>query len=292
MGISLNQLRDFIQVAEVGSFSAAARTCGKAQSAVSTSVSNLEIELGVALFDRQGKYPVLTPEACTLLREAKQIIISCKEFTDRALTFGEGVDAVLSLAVDEIVPHDSLMDLLDKFGEQFPDTEIELLYGVLGDIGTMVAEGRADIGIMVPVNWPDHFISSRLVSHISFIPVASPEHPLAEISHPKPRDFESHRQLVITNRGGERDHESLIMGKRVWMLESTPAMVSLALRGAGWAFLPVEAVAGHLAAGRLVKLSPQEDMVYPQAPVYLIWNQKGCLGKAGQWMMGALSELI
>lgn len=115
MNISLNQLRDFIQVAETGSFSAAARAGGKAQSAVSTSVSNLEIELGVKLFDRQGKYPVLTPEACTLLREAKQIISRCKEFTDRALTFGDGVDAVLSIAVDEIVPHDSLMDLLDDF---------------------------------------------------------------------------------------------------------------------------------------------------------------------------------
>ena len=51
---SLDQLQAFVSAADHGSFSAAARQLGKAQSAVSTAVINLEIDTGVDLFDRSG----------------------------------------------------------------------------------------------------------------------------------------------------------------------------------------------------------------------------------------------
>ena len=59
---SIDQLECFINAAEAGSFSASGRRLGKAQSAISTALANLEIDLGVALFDRSGKYLELTPE--------------------------------------------------------------------------------------------------------------------------------------------------------------------------------------------------------------------------------------
>ena len=71
MEYSFEQLEAFVASAEEGSFSAAARRLGKAQSAVSTAVSNLEIDFGVELFDRSGKLPVLSPAGETLLREAR-----------------------------------------------------------------------------------------------------------------------------------------------------------------------------------------------------------------------------
>lgn len=46
MNMTLEQLRCLQAAAECGSFSAAARRLGKAQSVVSTTISNLEIDLG------------------------------------------------------------------------------------------------------------------------------------------------------------------------------------------------------------------------------------------------------
>lgn len=57
---SLEQFKALLAAAETGSFSAAARRLGKAQSVVSTAIANLEIDLGLELFDRSGRYPVLT----------------------------------------------------------------------------------------------------------------------------------------------------------------------------------------------------------------------------------------
>jgi DNA-binding transcriptional LysR family regulator len=291
MNLSLNHLRMFIKVADSGSFSAAARQIGKAQSAVSTAISNLEIDIGVNLFDRRGKYPVLTGEGRTLLREARQIVNSCQGFLDRARSFEGGVDSSLRIAVDEIISHEVLMDLLEKFGKKYPDTELEILYGVLGDIQTMLEQDRVDIGILVPGGLPDQNMPNKLVSHIAFIPVAATDHPLTEIKQPTIHDFESHRQLVITSRGGEREEESIIVGKQLWMIESTPTIKSLVISGAGWAFLPTQTVSKDLDDGKLVKLSLFKDVVDPLVPVYLIWTQKRSLGMAGQWILEELSKI-
>ncbi len=176
MNLSLNNLAMFIKIADTGSFSAAARSMGKAQSAVSTAVANLEIDLGVELFNRKGKFPVLTREGKVLLREARQIANGCQVFMERARSFEDGVDATLRIAVDEIISHKLLMDLLEKFGEKFPATELELLYGVMSDIQTMVTQGRAISASWFPaISRPDHAL--QLVSHIAFIPVAAADHP-------------------------------------------------------------------------------------------------------------------
>ena len=291
MNLSLNNLKTFIKIADKGSFSAAARHMGKAQSAVSTAISNLELDLGVALFNRQGKLPVLTREGQVLLREARQIVNSCQVFVERALAFEGGIDSLLRIAVDEIISRERLMDVLEKFGEKYPATELEVLYGVLGDIHTMVEQGRVDIGILVPSDLPSQTIPNRLVSHIAFVPVASVDHPLAKKKQLTLHDLESHRQLVITSRGGEREDESIIFGKQIWMIESTHGITDLVRRGAGWSFLPAQSVAKDLKKGTLVKLSLFMDIVEPLVPVYLIWTQQRHLGMAGQWMLEALSKL-
>jgi DNA-binding transcriptional LysR family regulator len=53
--VSLDQLRTFVAAADRGTFSAAGRHLGRAQSVVSQTLANLEGQLGVKLFDRAGK---------------------------------------------------------------------------------------------------------------------------------------------------------------------------------------------------------------------------------------------
>lgn len=51
----------------LGSFSAAARKLGKSQSTVSTAIANLEIDLGLNLFDRSSRKPMLTEHGRVVL---------------------------------------------------------------------------------------------------------------------------------------------------------------------------------------------------------------------------------
>lgn len=61
-GVSLGQLRIFIAAVEEGSFAAASHKLRRAQSVISQTVSNFEQQIGVALFDRSGRYPKLTAQ--------------------------------------------------------------------------------------------------------------------------------------------------------------------------------------------------------------------------------------
>ena len=69
--ITIDQLRLFVAAAEEGSFSVAGRKLFKVQSAVSYGIANLEDCLGVELFDRTKRSPVLNDSGKVLLQRAK-----------------------------------------------------------------------------------------------------------------------------------------------------------------------------------------------------------------------------
>src|SRR5882672_9054461 len=98
-GVSLDQLRTFIAVAEEGNFSAAGRRLRRAQSVVSQTLANLEGQIGVPLFDRSGRYPQLTEAGRSLLAEARTVVDGMDGFKARARTLAEGLEPELSVAV-------------------------------------------------------------------------------------------------------------------------------------------------------------------------------------------------
>ncbi|MCW8331005.1 LysR family transcriptional regulator [Photobacterium sp. SDRW27] len=71
---SFDQLQAFVAVAEQGSFSKAARVLKKDRSTIHQQVGNLEIDLGLELFDRSGKFPVMTDVAQPIFRHAMLVI--------------------------------------------------------------------------------------------------------------------------------------------------------------------------------------------------------------------------
>ena len=77
--MELEQLRHFIAAAEAGSFSAAARNLYISQSTVCRSVSALEEELGVRLFERSSRDFRLTEAGEALLPQAQGLLDAAEE---------------------------------------------------------------------------------------------------------------------------------------------------------------------------------------------------------------------
>src|SRR5258706_15746552 len=107
-GVSLDQLRTFIAAVDEGSFSAASRKLLRSQSVVSETVSNLEEQIGVPLFDRSGRYPKLTPAGVVLFADARSIVTGVDLLKARATGIAVGLEPELSAALDVFYPIDAI----------------------------------------------------------------------------------------------------------------------------------------------------------------------------------------
>jgi DNA-binding transcriptional LysR family regulator len=78
LDLNLRSLDIFVQIAESGGMSSTARRMGLTQSAVSQMIANLELSLGVQLFDRQVRPLALTPAGIILLNKARTLLIDAR----------------------------------------------------------------------------------------------------------------------------------------------------------------------------------------------------------------------
>ncbi|GAA7762433.1 MAG: LysR family transcriptional regulator [Burkholderiaceae bacterium] len=290
MSLSLEQLQAFAAAAETGSFSAAARQLGKAQSVVSAAVANLEIDLGNALFDRTARYPVLTPAGERLLVEARVILERCEHFRGVAKSLGEGVESRLTLAVDELYPEETLGVLLDEFSQRFPSVELELLFPLMEDVSRLVLSQCADLGIM----WRQEILPPELGFHaLGWVPmpiICAPDHPLAAQPRVDFEELKRYRQLMVATRSDSEEKKRLRVAAEVWWVESQWVIVELVKRKLGWAFVPWHVAANSPAAAGLV--SPQltfQDQDWPVA-MEIVWHKQRPLGKAATWLRERVSQ--
>lgn len=141
-GITLDQLRVFIAAAEERSFSAAGRKLNRAQSVISQSLANLESQLELPLFTREGRYPVLTEAGAILLADAKAVTSALAGLKARARGMAKGVEPELAVAIDVMFPMSALTCVAARFGQEFPLTPLRIYVEALGGVAQAVIDGQ------------------------------------------------------------------------------------------------------------------------------------------------------
>ncbi|WP_321493109.1 LysR family transcriptional regulator [uncultured Desulfobacter sp.] len=295
MNFTLDQLEAFSASAETGSFSAAARKLGKAQSAVSMAIANLEIDLGLELFDRAGKYPVLTLTGEMFLREAETILSRCRSMQNKAAVLAETMEGRVRLAVSETLPHLAFKDgiLLKNFKAQFPETELEILSGSLNDVWDMIERDRIDFGVMMPTEilldrWKSRS-DFQIVGKMNFIPAAHPKHGLGKAGIDISA-LDLVLQIEVTSRGGEQETQLPVFSSRVWWVENEYLIRDLLLQGVGWGILPEHLIKEDLYAGRLEQIQVDMGEAVLSAPILMAWSKDRPLGRAGDWLFSAMKR--
>ena len=287
---NLDQLQAFVTASDEGSFSAAARVLGKAQSAVSTSIINLEIDCGVELFDRSSRSPVLSEAGKALLKHARAVLRGAEEFDKHATSINEGLETKLGIAIEQGVFVHSLMDLFAELGHQFPRLEIELFDPGPYEVADILKSGRADIGIMIEQESYPRGFHFRGIGHSQQIPVCHRDHPLAGLGQVSHSDLRRYRQLLSHSLHLDepsREQKS----PSVWVSESPYLILDFVLSGLGWSELPWTVVSDRLASGDLVRLHYDFQQSRILQGVDLVWTRQRALGAGGNWLMNKLLEL-
>ncbi|KEC72508.1 LysR family transcriptional regulator [Rhizobium leguminosarum bv. phaseoli CCGM1] len=292
-GLSLDQLRTFISAADEGSFSAAARRLGRAQSAVSELVRGLEIQLGVTLFDRSGRYPRLTQAGERLLATAREVVAKVDSFKSQAKGMAAGLEPELSVAIDVFFPIHIIAEAAKDFRQQFPEVPLRLFVEALGGTVQPILDQRAGFGIVGSLPAMPAGILTEPLAGVTFLVVAAADHPLAAIGGTISRaELAKHVQLVLTDRTElSRGREFGVMSPQTWRLADLFAKHTFLLNGLGWGGMPEHAVRADIAAGRLVELAVEDISASGlRLPMSAAYRSDGPPGPAGRWLIERLKS--
>ncbi|WPO18094.1 LysR family transcriptional regulator [Raoultella ornithinolytica] len=280
MRYSPEALTAFVEAVACGSFSAAARRLRKSQSTISTAISNLEADLGVALFDRATRHPTLTPQGEQVLSYVKAILAASNRLDELAISLSDETEARLTFVLSDTLHPDVLEDLLQQFDRRFPHTEFECLIGEDEDAIDLLQKERAQVGLIeARDSYPTEIGSTRLPLQTAMAIYVAPAHPLAAQGRVTWDELHSWRELRLSTFLAS----SLEPAKgQVWSAPNYLLLLSMTVQGLGWCILPCALVDEFAGSGTLVALNIPG---WPRAiSVDLLWNKKAPPGKAGSWL--------
>lgn len=293
--VTLDQLRMLVAIADAGSFTAAAKELDRAQSAVSYAIAGLEMDIGVALFDRSARTPRITSAGRAVLAEARTILGRVDHLKARARAISAGLEAELLLAVSVVAPRAAVVNLLDLFRTEFPSVGLRLFVEEVGGAPQLVMDRQADLGLVGRPSLAASLyegLEAVAIGAVEIVAVARPDHPLAYLNRPlSEADMVDHRQLVPTSRALPRYPNRMVQD--VWEIADLVVRRDMLLRGLGWGTVPRHTVEDALAHGDLVELDisarPQEAM---RVPLYACYRKDSAPGPAAQWLIEAMPTAL
>jgi DNA-binding transcriptional LysR family regulator len=250
-------LRSFLQVAELGSVSAAARALGLTQPAVTKQLRALEAALECGLLERAGRGIRLTPagelladygrRSVAVLSEFQQVLGELQQGKSGKLIIGAGVTTSVLL----------LPNWLRELGRSFPGIDVSVRTGTSRDVEGWVATAEVDLGFITSEPRRDELVA-RPVFEEEIVLVVEPatarrermrleELPL--ILFPRSTGFRSYLEQRWLERG---------LSPHVKMeTDSLEAIKSFVAVGLGASFLPLSSVEDELRRGVLARVAVQ-----------------------------------
>ena len=175
--MELHQLRYFVAVADLGSFTRAAEKCLVAQPSLSQQVIKLERELRQPLFERLGRSVRLTEAGRALYAQAVTVLGTVDEIHDRVTAATDPLQGNVNIgAIPTVAPY-LLPPLLRTFSKRFPRATVALHENLTEFTVRGCLEGELDFGVIAsPI---DHdSLASEVLFTEELLLALPPKHPL------------------------------------------------------------------------------------------------------------------
>lgn len=290
--LTLDQIQLFLAVVDEGSFSKAAKTLNRAQSAVTYGIQKLEAQFGLPLFDRTSYRSQLTEAGTTLLVRARRIAEEAGAFRDTARSLASGLEAELTIVLDAMFPMPLVVPALRAFTKAFPTVQPRIYVESLGAAAELVLDETCMIGLL-PMMFTDMALLRRFpLTTIELAPVVATDHPLAAIDGViATTALHEHVQLVLTDRStATAGRDFGVLSGRTWRIADLGAKHAMLLAGLGWGNMPSHMIAEDVARGHLKVIEPAEWHSETARTVMSgAYLANRTLGPAGRWMVEHLS---
>lgn len=271
--MELKNMKTFIYVAELGSFTKAAERLGFSQSTVSFQIKALEEELQVRLFERIHHTVKLTEEGREVLRYAHQMDKLTEEMQNTLRQEGEPAGHVRLAMADSLCT--LLGDSLPRFHAMHPGISLQIITAGTEEMFRLLEHNEVDLFFTLD----QHIFNAKYLpvkeERIGIHFVAAPGHPLARkkqvsVTELSPYPFLLTEQGMSYRRLLDEELYARSMEIRpILEMGSTETLCRMVERGVGISFLPDYVTQKAVEEGRLVRFSVEEfDIV--------VWKQLFC----------------
>jgi DNA-binding transcriptional LysR family regulator len=149
----LDHLRTLIEVAALGSFSAAARNLHLSQPAVSLQIRELESRVGVKLLHREGKRAIATAAGRDLIGHARSVFEAAERARLSMQRHKEGRIGRVRIGTGATSLVYRLQPVLRRLRTRYPDIDIAVSTGITPGIADQMVQDRIDLGLVtLPVD--------------------------------------------------------------------------------------------------------------------------------------------
>jgi DNA-binding transcriptional LysR family regulator len=183
--IELRHLEQVVEICRAGSFSEAARRLQLSQPALSKSISRLEGQLGICLFERSGGAAKATELGQLVAERGRRLLASSNDLSRELRQRAGGASGRLRIGVGPATRYSPLPEVLKGLLARFPDLSIEVRHDHGLKVMRGVDEGRYDLAFGFSENAEPYGDLIRIkVFEDRFIVVARPGHPATLADHP------------------------------------------------------------------------------------------------------------
>lgn len=249
--VEFRQLSYFLEVAKREHMTEAAEALHVAQSSVSRSIHNLEQELGVNLFIREGRNVRLTPIGKVFYERAKLIQHLMDESKREIQEFLDPNKGTVRIAYLVSMMVYTIPSIIASFQKNYPEAKFEMRSGNFNELINGIKNGNYNIAITAPVpdDEKDPLIKSQVLFNENIVALLPLRHPLG-----KQREItllELKNDSFITLPKSDMLHELVLRACKQSGFEP-----KIALEGSD-----VNAVKGLVAAGLGVALLPEMALI-------------------------------
>lgn len=240
-------------VVQLGGFAPAAEKLNRSQSTISYAIGRLQVQLGVRLFEIQGRKAQLTEVGRVLLADAEPHLAGFHQLEQRARLMASGGASEVRLSVDSIFPDDRLFASLAAFSQQFPHVKPKLRQGTFLSADSEFSLYNAQLCVTGLMS-REMFVKPILV--IGMIAVVRRDHPLLAISRKLSRsDLMQH--ILVTIEGtasGNLKQQPRLPAQRVLPVGTIESAIAAIRSGLCFGWLPKYRIQPEVDRGDFVEL--------------------------------------
>ena len=273
--MELRHLRHFVALAEEEHFGRAAERVFVVQQALSSSIRNLEEEVGVQLVTRTTRRVQLTPAGEEFLIGARATLAQAAQTVERARRAAQGEVGRLTVGFVSGLAFGGLPEIVRRFRELYPAVSVDLRELTAGEQEAALRGGQIDVGLLLlPVR--DPALASRPLWRLPLVAALPAAHPLAaratlRIGDLSRDDFVFFPRYLRATYFDQVMHWCADAGFTPHVVQEAieiPTLLSLVAAGVG-VFLPIEFFARLALPG--VVYRPLEDA--PVIEIVAVWRR-------------------